>query len=187
MKKGGVKFGNRGLLVLLGVLCVAIAGLSVGIWFLVNKNNDNDNESSIDESNRVVLTDRMDGWDGQISEATQALIFSDNVKDRLENDDGYDINNAISDYENAYNESSESLRFNVAIEYSYFILDFTGDLDAAINIMERVEDFISLDDYNKIYYYNTLYTLCDKANDGDRAQQYKEILDDIIRNWEISG
>lgn len=183
MKKGGVEFGNRGLLILFGVLCAAIVGLGVGIWFLNNRNN---SSSDVDESDRIVLTDTMEGWDGPISEDTQALVLSENIKDRLDNDENYDIENAISDYENAYNQSSGNLRFNVAIEYSYFVLEFTDDLDAAINIMRSVEDLISLDDNNEIYYYNTLYTLYSMANDETRAEQYRKILDDIINNQEVT-
>lgn len=174
MAEGGKKSYNKGLLILLGVLCLAIVGLGVGIGVVLLRGNENSNETV-----HVVLTDEMEGWEGTISEATQALILSENIDDMLENDPDYTIDNAIRDYENAFNTSSDDLRFNVAIEYAYFMLDASGDVDTAIGIMERVEDLIDVSQNNAVYYYNTLYTLCEKSNDI-RMYDYEEKLNNAI-------
>ena len=56
MKKSRVRFGNRGLLILLGVLCVAIVGLGVGIVF-VRSSNDEVVETKSDED---IINDILD-------------------------------------------------------------------------------------------------------------------------------
>ena len=162
-------------LFLLGFLCVVIVGLAVGIWL---------NNIKPNKENQVVLVDKMEGWDGPISEDTQASVFSWDVNEKLENDKNYTVDDAIFDYKNAYNTSSGNLRFFVAIKYAYFMINTHNDLDEAISIMQGVEDLINLDYNNEIYYYNTLYNLCIKAGDEEKSLRYKEALDDAISGLE---
>lgn len=168
---------NKGLIAFLCVLGVAIVGLTVGVVVNLIKTEP---ENPADQSPEVVVADKMEGWDGEISESTKALIFSDNVYSKLEEDSSYDINDAINDYGYTFENSSGNLRFFIAIEYANFVYDNLGDIDLSVGIMSGVEDIASSDSILENYYNSTLRSLYSKSGDEEKAEYYGNVLDKSI-------
>ena len=164
-------------LILLGILCVAVVGLWIGIWFLNNKDGVNDNGS--DEANEVVLADDMEGWDGQISESTKALVFSEKIKDKLESDGTYNDDDADRDFRNAYDTADGVLKVYIAIEYAKYRYDLIGNTEDALEILEEVQEYIDAfestvqDDlwYELAYYYEI-------NGDTNMAEEYRKKIEE---------
>ena len=172
---------NKGLVVLLCVLLVVILGLVIGV---VASLVVTESENSIDEIPEVVVMDKMEGWDGEVSEATRALIFSNDIRDKIEDDSGYDVNNAIRDYVYAFRNSSNSLKFYIAIEYANFVYDTFGDIDSSTEIMLEVENIAKSDEILEGYYNNVLYLLYYKSGNEERAEYYEQLVNKDVSTQE---
>lgn len=186
MLKDRLNWDDKKLVGILIFLVVVIIGLIIGI-VAVAMMNGTSTGSEYNDDGSVRISEKMEGWDGEIDSSTQASMFYDEIKAKLKNNSGYDLKKAISDYENAFDEASDDLKFYLAIRYSYFVYEEQEDLDSALKIMQRVEKMKDLNDDNEVYYYNTLRTLYEKAGMEVEAAHYVQLLDDIHKKGIGSG
>lgn len=175
-KKRGFLGENRNLWLVLGGLVAIAIVLVVGI-VMVNVGG----KTVAGED--VAVPEHMDDWDGSISDATKSYIFSNNIKEKLKNDATFTYDEAVLNYEDALMQSSGELKFNIAIEYAYFVCDEGEDVNKAVGIMASVENLLDLDDSYPNYYYTTMRNLYETAGDATKVQFYEKKIDEAIEKY----
>ena len=164
-------FKNRPLLIAFICLIIMIVALVVSLILL---NNSQTPESQEETEITVDIPDQVDGYNGPISAATQALIFSQNIQDKLSADTNYTQEQATAEYEAAFKQSSGDLKLYLAIEYANYLYQLNSDLEQAITILQ---DITYTDGTQaELDYLNALYNLYDKAGDIGKAGEYDQII-----------
>lgn len=159
-----------GLAAVLVVVIVVVAGVAIGT---ANDNNDFNDSRAI-----VKLDMKPEGYSENPADSTIVAVFASRIDDRLVEDPNYTYNNAISDYEIAYNGTSDNIKVGVAYEYANFVFRETKDLDKAKEILKRIEETV-LKNNGAMRYYTTLSMMCMAAGMEEEANNYKRIMEEV--------
>lgn len=157
------------------VLCSVVVVVGVGIWIGIALTHRNVQDSNA--SGEIDIGYAMEGWEGGVADSTKAMILTENINYKLNSDSGYSVSDAISDYENVYNNTGGELKVYVAIEYADYVYDNTRDLGLAVSILENVQGLASGHFSEK----NLLDAICGlyvQAGDKDKVEYYKTIISD---------
>ena len=162
----GRRIGNNNLIAILAFLVLLIFGLIVGI-ILTNNNQ----SAPISQENLIDTSEKMAGWEGNISDSTRALVLTETIRDKLSTDPDYNPDQAVAEYQNVYDQATGDLKLYVAIEYATF-----SDLNQAVAILNSVETLVNSS--NEEDYYLTLADLYSQAGDAETAAKYEQIWSD---------
>ncbi len=166
-----------GLIVVLGCMTLVIIGLVAGIVVI----NMKDSGGLIKEEFLSELSYRMPNYDyDKISDETKVRLFDDMIKNKLQNDSNYTIENALSDYEEMYKSSPDELRKYMAIYYASFIQEKTNDTNRAIVIMLEVKEVNS----DNVGYYVALSNYYESIGDKEQSDYYRNMADDLVKESE---
>jgi tetratricopeptide (TPR) repeat protein len=91
------------------------------------------------ENNTVEISYEAEGYESAIDDSTVALVFSENINKKMDEDDAYNYDNAISDYKKAYNESTGKLKAYVMMKYANFVYENTEDAEQAVELLNRFD------------------------------------------------
>ena len=156
----GRRIGNNNLIAILAFLVLLIFGLIVGI-ILTNNNQ----SAPISQENLIDTSEKMAGWEGNISDSTRALVLTETIRDKLSTDPDYNPDQAVAEYQNVYDQATGDLKLYVAIE-----------LNQAVAILNSVETLVNSS--NEEDYYLTLADLYSQAGDAETAAKYEQIWSD---------
>ena len=145
--------------VLVGLIVIAL-GLGVGIYFI--------RHSSIE------FVDEDNGYYG----AADALVESQEIWSRFENDADYSLDVAYSDYERLIEDSDNTVKNYILAYYADFVYRQTGEVDLAIEIMEKNEN--NLGDDGKVDYYLMLQNLYEKKGDNEKVLYCQEKIEGLM-------
>lgn len=167
--------------ILFSVLGVVIVGLVIAI-LVVMKPWENGGDGGGDVGD-VEVADKMDGWDGQITADTQALMFSNDIDNKLDTDSDYTVEMAIKDYEDALNAADGELKFQLAIKFAKFAYNTLGDAERAVEILESIQEIAKSSPQNASIYYDLLYTIYENQGDVEKAEYYKGLFEETMNNY----
>ena len=169
--QNGRRISNNNLIAILAFLVLLIFGLIVGI-ILTNNNQ----SAPISQENLIDTSEKMAGWEGNISDSTRALVLTETIRDKLSTDPDYNPDQAVAEYQNIYDQTTGDLKLYVAIEYANYVYDTFSDLNQAVAILNSVETLINSS--NEEDYYLTLADLYSQAGDAETAARYEQIWSD---------
>ena len=164
-------FKNRPLLIAFICLIIMIVALVVSLILL---NNSQTPESQEETEITVDIPDQVDGYNGPISAATQALIFSQNIQDKLSADANYTQEQATAEYEAAFKQSSGDLKLYLAIEYANYLYQLNSDLEQAVAILQDIT--YAENTQAELDYLNAIYSLYDRAGNTEKAREYNQMI-----------
>jgi len=166
-----------GLIAVLVFMILLIIGLVVGIVVI----NVKDNDGSINDEFQSELSYRMPGYDyDKISDETKVRLFDDMIKNKLQNDSNYTIEDALSDYEEMYKSSPDELKKYIAIYYASLIQEKTNDTNKAITVMLEVKELNS----DNVGYYVALSDYYESVGDKEQSDYYRKMADDLVKESE---
>ena len=157
---------NRVLLLIIAVFVVIIIAM---IPIVINVLSQNDDYVKVEYT--------MEGYDGPISDSTVAFIFSENVANKLVSDDNYSLDDAVKNYEKAYNEVDDSLKFDLGLSFSEFLYSEVGDTERAIAVLRDTKQYIDEEMLDSLYYENAWINMCDAVDDLD-VEECKNLSND---------
>lgn len=124
----------------------------------------------------VTISDIIEGQTNPVSNSAVAFMFNEEIQNNL--GEGYSYDDAIYDYQKAYDESTGSMKIYIAVEYADFLYYELARLDDAIDILEKVGDLP--DERVVLYvYYSKLLELYEAKGDEEKIEQYKELLSSL--------
>lgn len=171
---------GKGLYVALGVLCVVIVGLVIGI-VVVNLSNNEESKQIAEEVEQdldTVVEEKMSGWDGEVSDATKALVLAESIDEKLVSSPDYGSAQAAEEYREAYESASGDLKVYIAIKYAQYIYSTFDDLEQAVGILAAVDGQGS--DMAKIDRLYALADLYERSGDQSTADHYRQkAIDDF--------
>ena len=141
---------------------------------LILLNNSQTPESQEETEITVDIPDQVDGYNGPISAATQALIFSQNIQDKLSADANYTQEQATAEYEAAFKQSSGDLKLYLAIEYANYLYQLNSDLEQAVAILQDIT--YAENTQAELDYLNAIYSLYDRAGNTEKAREYNQMI-----------
>ena len=161
---------------------IIIAGASITAVVLNNNNKvinkPQENNSSIkvtdyevDDSGHISSGD----YGGTVGGATLAQDFRDKVEEKLANDSNYKYKDAVKDFEETVSSSAPTVKIYMSIAYADFVKEKTDDINAAIEIMLKVENE-KVDDNAKRAAYFKLYNLYNEKGDSANAKHYEDAV-----------
>lgn len=159
---------------------LAVAGVSIAAIILNNASpsKPSENNSSIkvvdyevDDAGHI----KSEDYGGTVGGASLANNFKNDVEEKLENDLNYKYEDATRDFEETISSSAPKVKVYMSIAYADFIIEKTNDIDAAIEIMHRVEDE-SVDEDTKRSALFKLYRLYSEKGDGENAKRYEDAV-----------
>lgn len=175
-KASETKSGNKGLVILLCVLAVVIVGLGVGISVIMGVQRNIKSDENSERINKLIDTEEaMSGWDGEVSDSTKAMILTDDIRDKLQNNVDYDVSDAIAEYDEVYRGSDGDLKVYVAIEYANYLYTISQDVEASVKILEDVDDLTN-NDFLRYEYLSALYYIYQQAGDVEKSDYYKGMI-----------
>jgi len=150
------------LFIVLTVFGIAIVGLSIAIIVVVNVKNSR--SSKIEEIEQTIKETQQP--------ANEANDIANDIIDKLANEPDYFDNNAIADFEKAISESSGEKKIFLTTSYAFFLYNYFGELNLALETLDKLKSSIS-DDMLVNYYmsYRNLYLL---ADDNEKAKEYND-------------
>ena len=168
-EQSSIKDANKhSLLIIFIILVVIIICLIGGLIWLNNKPT-----SNLQQDNEIVdVPNQMDGYDGPISDSTRALLFAQNIQDKLSSDPNYTLEQAITEYEKACEQNSGDLKLYLAIEYVNFLFEMNSDIKQAATILENAEYTEGTQaEMDYLYAMQDLFT---RAGDNQKAEEYNQ-------------
>jgi len=163
---------NMVLVIILCLIGVAIVGLSTAI-LVVNIAKGGDGQNGI-----VVELPGPVGEHGEkYAPSMQALIFDEKVEEKLGSVDGYGIEQALKDYENACVSANDELKLYLTIRRARLVYNYYGDIDYARKVMENVKEIAETNYQYSVAYYNALYLIYSLAGDEDGMAYATKMLD----------
>lgn len=132
---------------------------------------------------RVSLESVMEQYGEDASESMVATVLSREITNRLGESAEYTYDDAILDYEEAYESSGGELQVSVAYRYAYFIFNNTGDIDKALAVLCRIEPLLS--NTQLIGYYSTISNLYEMAGNKSEAERYHILTQDYAARYSI--
>lgn len=134
MKEGKAKFENKGLVILLCVLVVAIVGLVVGVFVVKNIEQDDEKKYAVEDD--VVLPEELQGSDlSPIDQITKEATLMNSDPDYSEQDieNYYDV--AIGE---AMASGDTGFAAQVTVQKMQFIAVTEGDCSRAIEYINSI-------------------------------------------------
>lgn len=175
-KRGEKK--NQRLFFALVLLLAVILALAISI-ILVNVYNGNF------ENKRVKLEDVLEEYEeGYLFDPTIAKVFSEKIMDKLDSDTSYSYEDAVFDYERAYDKAGNGLKIYITMMYADFVYNRSGDADRAVEILGQVEDLIT-DDITRNIYYNALVKYYKILGENEKVKYYEQLLSEEAPSKEI--
>ena len=174
--------GNNKLVVVLGGMILVIIGLIIAIVVVNIKQRDNlDYEDTVvsEIDNLADVGQQMTGWDGPIDDTTKAFALKESIDKRLKSDSSYDSEDAIMEYDEAYDLADGDLKCYIAIYYADYYFSSTQDLTKSVDILEQI-DTATLDieaETSRLYALKDLY---DSVGDNEKAELYAQRIDALI-------
>ena len=157
------------------VLCSVAVVVGVGVWIgVILTRRDSQN---LNGNGEIDIGYAMEGWEGEVADSTKAMILTENINNKLNSDSGYNVSDAIADYENVYNYADDKLKVYVAIEYADYVYDNTRDLGLAVSILENVQNLAS-EQFLEKDWLNAICGLYVQAGDKYKVEYYKTVLSD---------
>ncbi|MBR3144008.1 hypothetical protein IKF12_02285 [Candidatus Saccharibacteria bacterium] len=121
----------------------------------------------------ITISDIVESQTNPVSNSAVAFMFDEEIQNNL--GEGYSYDDAIYDYQKAYDESTGSMKIYIAVEYADFLYYELARLDDAIDILEKVGDLP--DDKVVLHvYYGKLLELYEAKGDEEKIEQCKELL-----------
>ena len=121
----------------------------------------------------VTISDIIEGQTNPVSNSAVAFMFNEEIQNNL--GEGYSYDDAIYDYQKAYDESTGSMKIYIAVEYADFLYYELARLDDAVDVLEKVGDLP--DDKVVLHvYYSKLLELYEAKGDEEKIEQCKELL-----------
>lgn len=158
----------------LAVLVLVIVGVVIGV---------NKGRGVKTEPESVVLDYAPEGYGENPTNAIIAAVFGDNVKEKMKDDSSYTYDDAVADYERAYAESEGETQIDIAYQYGYFVCNETGEVQEAIEIINRIEPL--LDNFGMIGYYSAISNLYYIVGDKEKSDYYSEIALEYAMQYSV--
>ena len=171
--KKTTKENNFPLILTLAILIIMIIGLGAGIFVL-----------RLGKKPQVTVPETMEGWDGPISDSTKALMFSEEIDERIESND-YSYEDAVRDYGDALDSSQGDLKVYMAIAYANFVFNEKLDLDKAVGILDSVSDLVHGNVLENAYN-GTYYDLYSSSGEVEEADYYLGLINQNDDNEVVS-
>ena len=169
---------DRRLFFTLAFLLVVILILAISV-ILVDMYNRNF------ESRRVRLESILEEYEeGYLFNPTIAKAFSEEIIDEIDNDASYNYEDAVFDYERAYNKAGDGLKIYIAIVYADFVYNRSGNANRAVEILEQVEQLI-IDDVTRGVYYNALIKYYKILGEDEKVKYYEQLLSEETPSKEV--
>ena len=169
---------NRRLFFALMFLLAVILALTISI-ILVNIYNGDF------ESKRVRLEDVLEEYEeGYLFDPTIAKVFSEKIMDKLDSDTSYSYEDAVFDYERAYDKAGNGLKIYITMAYADFVYDRSGDVDRVVEILKQVEDLVT-DDITRNIYYNALVKYYKILGENKKVEYYEQLLSEETPSKEV--
>ena len=151
-------------LVLFGLLGVVVIVIIIAIIVFMKSNDDRTDEAI--ETEAFYVSKKIDG------------LYSD--------DDNYTFDDAVRDYEEYLLVGDNEFKVSIGIFYARFVLKNSGDMDAAVEIMKRVEPLIGGDKTLLVDYYTTLRSFY-QAVDDELYNHYNDMIIDLVKVEDANG
>lgn len=161
---------NRVLIVLFIALVLIGVGLIVTIVWLNNK-PESDSQENVET---VDIPSEMEGYEGPVSDSTRALVFAQNIQDRLSADPNFTHEQVINEFDAAYKQSSGDLKLYLAIEYANYLYQTDSNINEAMSILENIE--YTENTRAEMDYLNAVYDLYAKSGDTQKAEEYNQLI-----------
>lgn len=168
-KHKGFVVGKKFLFAFLIVLILVVGGVGVGVF--VFNNYFGNNEEGINS--------KVESQNNGVNYGETALSLTENIAEKLATEPEYELEQATSEYEKAYNEAEGELKVYIAIEYANFVYDNYTDLDRAVEIMEGVGD-LSVSEGMQVDYFAVLRELYKKAGDETMMEFYNKKIIELV-------
>lgn len=131
----------------------------------------------------VSLADAAEWYGGDPATSMLATVFGEQVEEKLKTDESYTYEDAVMDYEVAYEESEGQLQTEVSYSYAYFVYNNTGNLNEALDVLRRIEG--SLSGVELVEYYSTVANLYKMAGDTLMAEQYTAKVEEYAAKYSL--
>lgn len=121
-------------------------------------------------------------WYGETpADSMLATAFGERIDEKIKSDDDYSYEDAIIDFEAAYEESEGQLQKEITYSYVYFVYNNTGDLDAALAVLKKIEP--TLEGVDFVNYYSTIASLYGMAGDKLMEDQYNVLVQEYATRY----
>lgn len=166
----GRRLRKRLISVFVGLVAVA-AVLLVAIALIVINTKEKDDISPV-----VVNED----------DSVVALNLNNNITYRMMNDPDYGFSGAVSDFENAINESSGDLRVSIAIYYAYFLENNGYSLSSIVEMLEELKPE-DMDIDKKLEFYFVLEDFYSKIGDLAKLEAVSNEVNLLSPGEKVTG
>lgn len=160
---------------MLGVLCVVIAVLTIAIIAISHRVNDYVPESPLIAE---AVNEQFADYEGEIADSAKALALSETIENKLSSDPNYNPEQAIADYEEAYQSASGNLKIYVATYYADYVYNTFGDVERALLILEPLDN--NRGDEGSIEIWAALAAFYENAGNTEKAEQYRRKISAIM-------
>lgn len=118
----------------------------------------------------------------EIENSNRAINDAYNILNRYRNESGYNVGDAVDDYERLLDEcNTDVCKVRVAVIYADFVYGRYENLERAVGILDRYSDIIEdVDSYAKMDYYIEYSGLYAMAGDTGAAQYYSDLIDEMF-------
>lgn len=176
MVGGGKKSYNKGLLILLGVLCLAIVGLGVGVGVVFLRNNE---EAQKNAALEKVVLDIDDYYSGEVLSSEGSLVFKEYMQDKIDSGE-YTPEEVFDYFETVIKNVEGEVKLRYLVYYAELFLETQQDVYGAVDIVKRFELDIKNDNDLKMSYYAVLSDLYEDGGDMENAEYYNKILLEMV-------
>lgn len=163
-----MKSNNRGLLVLLCVLGVAIVGLTAGIILMGGKKTEEETEVSESQQSYEEYVAYVDEFDAVINK-TQILLEQEPV----------DIQAIIKMYDECIKkrlDAGEYDRASAFMRAEFGALTSSGFKEEALDVFTKI-DFTVFDEPEQYRWYDRIITIAKELSDDDVVKKYEPLLE----------
>lgn len=172
--RNGKKIDKR-IWMILGVACSVVALILIIVLVGVNSGGGNSEE----EYGGVTVNYNPEGAGVNPANSMISEVFSEEVEERLENDNDYSYENAVADYEKAMAENTGQLKLNIQLDYAKFVYAETGDVEAAVSIVRDTLKILG-NYYDIDRFYTTVADMYEESGLPSYASYYRSIRDQLL-------
>lgn len=166
---------NLGLWIALGVLCLTIMGLTVAIIVVFYRVNDYAPESPLIAE---AVEEQFADYEGEIADSAKALALSETIESKLSSDPDYNPEQAVQDYDEAYQSASGNLKIHIATYYANYIYETFGDAERALAILEPLDN--NRGNEGSLEIWAALAAFYGNTGDTERAKEYQQKIDAVM-------
>ena len=151
---------------LISVIAVAVVGVVVAIVVI-----------SLPSGPREISDEEKEMRE-EMEKSSKLIDKTYEIKEKMKTEPNYTLIDAEHDYEELISNSADNEKIEVTISYAFFILEQSGDIEKASDIMRNIDDKVANDLRSR--YYIAFGNLYKRVQDEEKAYEYYKMASE----WE---